>query len=130
MVDDWFERELVSGLSGLVALRLDGAPAADAITLTLDIWLVALKKSQRWDEHQDTTRIRSAFETLFASCERWPAPARLIRELPARIESSASPKPTLTDEQRANGRQKISEILNGLKHRTTKPQTDMEQEQP
>ncbi|WP_072450777.1 MULTISPECIES: hypothetical protein [Pseudomonas] len=126
MADDWLEREVIAGLMGLVALRLDGAPAADAITLTLDIWLVALKKAQRWNEEQDSGRVKSAFETLFANCERWPAPASLIRELPVRQGQQTLPKPALTDQQRANGRRRIGEILDGLKHGNTKLKTNME----
>lgn len=127
MVDDWLQREVIAGLMGLVALRLDGAPAADAVTHTLDVWMVALRKAQRWDEKTDAVRIRSAFEALFASCERWPAPATLIRAIPGRPSLQAPPKPALTDLQRANGRMRISEIIDALKHRNTKPDTNMEQ---
>lgn len=115
MAEKWLEREVIAGLQGLVALRLDGAPAADAITHTLDIWLVALTKGRCWEEQQDAPRIRSAFSTLFATCERWPAPARLMRELPARKGPPALSRPAQTEEQRHNGRQKIAEILAGLK---------------
>lgn len=127
MADDWLQREVIAGLMGLVALRLDGAPAADAVTHTLDVWLVALRKARRWDEKTDAERIRSGFEALFASCERWPAPATLIREIPVRPSLQAPPKPVITDQQRANGRMRISEIIDALKHRNTKPDTNMEQ---
>lgn len=127
MVDDWLQREVIAGLSGLVALRLDGAPAADAVTHTLDVWMVALKKAQRWNEQTDVARVRSAFEALFASCERWPAPAALIREIPVRQSPPALPKPALTDQQRANGRRRIGEIIDALKHRSNTQDTNMEQ---
>jgi len=127
MADDWLQREVIAGLMGLVALRLDGAPAADAITHTLDVWMVALKKARRWSDETDGLRIRSAFETLFASCERWPAPATLIREIPVRQDQQALPKPALTDQQRADGRRRIGEIIDALKHRNTKHETNMEQ---
>lgn len=128
MADEWLEREVIAGLMGLVALRLDGAPAADAITHTLDIWLVALKKAQRWNEETDGVRVKAAFETLFASCERWPAPAALIRAIPLRQSQQALPKPALTEEQRANGRRRIGEILGALKYSNTKHGTNMEQD--
>ncbi|MFW9266483.1 hypothetical protein ACLK1G_04715 [Pseudomonas sp. NR3] len=127
MVDDWLEREVIAGLMGLVALRLDGAPAADAVTHTLDIWLVALKKAQRWNEETDRERVKAAFEMLFASCERWPAPAALIRMLPTRDLPRALPKPVLTNEQRANGRRRIGEIFEVLGRRITKHETNTEQ---
>jgi hypothetical protein len=128
MEGDWLQREVIAGLSGLVALRLDGAPAADAITHTLDIWLVALKKAQRWNEETDGARVKAAFETLFASCERWPAPAMLIRVIPVRQSQQALPNPALTEEQRANGRRRIGEILGALKYSNTKHETNMEQD--
>ena len=128
MEGEWLQREVIAGLSGLVALRLDGAPAADAITHTLDIWLVALNKAQRWNEETDGARVKSAFETLFASCERWPAPAMLIRAIPVRQSQQALPKPALTEEQRANGRRRIGEILGALKYSNTKHETNMEQD--
>lgn len=127
MEGEWLQREVIAGLSGLVALRLDGAPAADAITHTLDIWLVALKKAQRWSEETDGARIRAAFETLFASCERWPAPAAMIRAIPVRQHQQALPKPALTEEQRANGRRRIGEILGALKYSHIKYETNTEQ---
>lgn len=126
MADDWLTREVVAGLMGLVALRLDGAPPTDAITHTLDIWLVALKKRQRWSEDEDSRRLKAAFETLFATCERWPAPARLLQEMSPRIEKRALPRPALTDEQRASGRKQVNEILSGLKQRN-KISTNTEQ---
>jgi hypothetical protein len=127
MADDWLQREVIAGLMGLVALRLDGAPAADAVTHTLDVWIVALRKAQRWDEKTDAVRIRSGFEALFATCERWPVPATLIREIPVRPSLQAAPKPVITDQQRANGRMRINEIIDALKHRNTKSDTNMEQ---
>lgn len=126
MADDWLKREVVAGLMGLVALRLDGAPPGDAITHTLEVWLLALWKRQRWSEEQDAERIRSAFASLFANCERWPAPATLLQEMQPRFEKPALPRPALTDEQRAEGRKRVDQILNGLKQRNRIP-TNTEQ---
>ncbi|MEX5342993.1 hypothetical protein [Pseudomonas sp. I2] len=111
----WLEREVASGLMGLIALRLDGAPAADTVSSTLDIWLVALTKGREWEEHIDAARIRKAFEVLFATCERWPAPARLLRELPPRTPALALPKPKRTEEQIKTGNAALDGIISGMR---------------
>ena len=111
----WLEREVASGLMGLIALRLDGAPAADTVGATLDIWLVVLAKGREWDEHIDAERIRKAFQVLFSTCERWPAPARLLREMPARMPVPALPRPSRTDQQRQTGNDALDGIVSGMR---------------
>ena len=117
MVEKWLEREVASGLMALVALRLDGAPAADAITKTLDVWLVALSKGSKREEHVDAPRIRKAFETLFATCERWPAPAQLLREMPAPELPLQISKQKRTDAQIQTGNAALDQLTAKLKRR-------------
>lgn len=122
MAEKWLEREVAQGLMGLVALRLEGAPAADAINQMLDIWLEAIR-ARRWDEQRDAERIRAGFRVLFGTCERWPAPARLLSNLPPPKSTAGLPAPVLTDEQRNNGRRQLAEILQKLKPRLTPTQS-------
>ncbi|KTT63594.1 hypothetical protein NS383_18875 [Pseudomonas oryzihabitans] len=126
MAEKWLERAVIQGLQGLVALRLDGAPAADAITMTLDVWLVALGKGRSWEEERDVWRIQAAFSTLFATCERWPAPAALLRQLPPPKGWATLPKPAVSEEQRINGRRHIADITARLKGLA--PTTETEQQ--
>jgi len=126
VVEEWLERAVVQGLKGLVALRLDGAPAADAITMTLDVWLVALERGRSWEEDRDAWRIQAAFSTLFATCERWPAPAALLRQMPPPKGWATLPKPEVSEAQRINGRRHIADITARLKGLA--PTTETEQQ--
>lgn len=129
MAEKWFERAILAGFQGLVTLRLDGAPPADAVTMTLDIWLIALTKNRQWDEEQDAERIRQTFESLFASCERWPSPARFLRDLKPRKQPLLLPKPERTADQLKSGNAALDNIVAKLKGRSdarriTAPKTD------
>jgi hypothetical protein len=118
MTEKWFKRAILAGFQGLVTLRLDGAPPADAVTLTLDIWLVALTKNRQWDEAQDAERIKETFESLFASCERWPSPARFLRDLKPRKQPLMLPKPVRSADGLKSGNAALDRIVAVLKGRS------------
>lgn len=118
MNNSWLKREIAKGVTGLLALRLDGAPAADAATKTADIWLVAMTKGREWDEKQDAPRIAKAFETLFANCERWPPPALLLRELPIQPVEQRYIKQQRTEKQIQTGNKALDQIMSGMKRRS------------
>lgn len=117
MGNGWLKREIAKGVTGLLALRLDGAPAADAATKTADIWLVAMTKGREWNEEQDAPRIAKAFETLFANCERWPPPALLLRELPIQPVEQRYIKQKRTEEQIRTGNEALDQLMAGMKRR-------------
>ncbi|MBH3449170.1 hypothetical protein I5S84_09955 [Pseudomonas putida] len=117
MTEKWFKRAIVAGFQGLVTLRLDGAPPADAVAMTLDIWLVALTKNRQWDEQEDAERIRQTFESLFASCERWPSPARFLRDLKPRKQPLMLPRPERSQAQVERGQASLKDIVDALKGR-------------
>lgn len=117
MGNGWLKREIAKGVTGLLALRLDGAPAADAATKTADIWLVAMTKGREWNEERDASRIAKAFETLFANCERWPPPALLLRELPTQPVEQHYIKQKRTEEQIRTGNEALDQLMAGMKRR-------------
>jgi hypothetical protein len=100
MAADWLTREVAQGHQALIVLRLEGCPAADTVGAVLDVWLVALRARQAWDEERDAPRIRQAFALLAGRVSRWPAPAALLESLPALPPVVALPKPG-PDKQRA-----------------------------
>lgn len=101
MADKWLEREVARGLQGLVALRLAGAPAEDSVTLTLDIWLSAIDGGPWiWEEAADAPRIRSAFQTLYRICDRWPPPKVFFDHIPPRPPLMELPPPQISEAQR------------------------------
>lgn len=81
----WLNNLVIEGLQLLLVLRLQNAPAADAVVATATAWqLVLWHCGITWCEDTDTPRVRAAFRGLAKHADRWPAPAHLLRELPPR----------------------------------------------
>lgn len=115
MVEKWLEREVARGLQGLIALRLAGAPADDSVTLTLDVWLVAVGSLPVcWNEQLDVERVRRAFRTLYRICDRWPPPKVFLDNLGNRDPPKALPAPPIHPEIREKNRAKLREIMENL----------------
>lgn len=112
----WIEREMLSGLQGLIVLRLAGSPPEDSINQVADIWLAAIeRRTAGWSEEPDARRIKEAFKALFAKAEKWPAPADFIKEIPERIQLPMLPRPRLTPEERAKSKKHIDALRKQLK---------------
>ena len=79
---DWFRGAIVDGVTMLMALRLEGAPALDTIKPTGAVWIRSLWRKRWWHQERDLPRIELGFDYLCASFERWPAPVHLLRALP------------------------------------------------
>lgn len=119
-VEQWIEREIARGLQGLVALRLPGAPAEDAITLTLDVWLAAVAPRARdWREPTDAPRLREGFAVLFGTVREWPAPRAWLDAMPARAPLPALPPPPMSTAERARNRLRIRRLLESLTRKMT-----------
>ena len=122
MAADWLTREIGRGLQALIVLRLEGAPAADAVGPLLDVWVTALSRRRQWSETRDAPRIRHGFALLAGRMTRWPAPAHLIESLPEPEQQTALPRPArLTDVGREE-LEKIRELAASALRRMPEPE--------
>ena len=100
-MSDWMSREIVEGLQALLALRLSGAPAADTVVLTANIWERAFERrlGSNAIEAIDAPRIREGFLVQFPKLREWPAPADIIESMPPRPPRAALLEPQVSPEQ-------------------------------
>ncbi len=118
MAADWMMREVAAGLQRLVAIALPGQPPAETIALTAAAWCEALEACAiAWDERLDAPRLQAAFRLLLREAERWPAPAQLLRALPARPEPAKLPPPPMSAERRKMARERLADIVRRLRSR-------------
>ncbi|RRD90089.1 hypothetical protein [Conchiformibius steedae] len=104
---------LVECLQYTLTLRLDYAPAADAIEGTMMAWQTTFDNLPwAWDEERDSQRLKQAFATFWANAERFPTPRLIIDSLPP------VPPPTVkllphkpTPEQMAANRNRLQQLL-------------------
>lgn len=95
---DWLKDSIINGMQGLLALRLESAPAVDTIQATALVWLKVFEsRNIAWDESADRERIRDAFRTLAAICKRWPSPADFFENLPKRKQALKLTPPVSTE---------------------------------
>jgi hypothetical protein len=108
----WIRREIKSGLQALVALGLEGQPAAEVLPRTADIWLKALQRANigLTIEEIDAPRLRSAFESLFVRVVRWPPVAEYIKHIPPRPVRKSVPAPPISDEDERKAKAALAQI--------------------
>lgn len=109
--------ELASGLQTLLALGLQGRPAADSVAATLAMWEKSLCQGRAWDEVADKGRLKTAFDTLAASATQFPAPAELTPRLPPRSEPLKLERKLTADEwvaQKAKAGSHLAELSGTL----------------
>lgn len=89
------QEAVYDGLTGLMALRLRGSPAAENVEKTAKIWLAVMgSRPISWDAELDLDRIQRAFVELAATIDRWPAPADFMAVLPPRKPRLSLASPT------------------------------------
>ncbi len=91
--DKWFSAVIAEGLQRLAAMRLASTPADEGLELACAVWIDTLWHRRAWHEDPDATRLRQAFTALAGHARRWPAPADLLDQLPAKPQRPALPKP-------------------------------------
>ena len=91
--EPWFSRVIAEGLQRLAAMHLAAAPTAASLDLACAVWIDTLWHRRAWHEDLDAARLRQAFMALGGSTRRWPAPADLLDQLPAKPQLPALPKP-------------------------------------
>lgn len=108
----WFRDEIAQGLARLVVLRLQNAPWEDDIAYTQQAWVDTLwAKPIGWDADLDTRRLRTAFQRLAGSVNRWPAPRQLIEAMPERLQRPRLGKPTMSESQRLKNRDRLQRLM-------------------
>ncbi|MDW7643431.1 MAG: hypothetical protein SCI25_00150 [Desulfuromonadales bacterium] len=117
-MSSWLRREVKDGLQALVALGLEGQPAAEVLPRTADIWLRAMQKANigMSIETVDAPRVRAGFENLFPLLRRWPSPAQLIEQVPDRPKRQSLPPAPRSEGEEAEAKAKaaLTDIYKGL----------------
>lgn len=114
--DHWLIDEVARGFKKLLLLRLDGAPAAELVAMTAELWVDAI--GHGLNAEQDAGRIRQGFTQLLIKSKRWPQPVELLGVLPTRMKApsrSAAMEAPPSDEAHARGVAAFEEIMESLK---------------
>lgn len=114
-VPDWFARQISRGLAALLALRLEGHPAADTVDIVRKVWAQALWPTRAWDEQADSARLGEAFRRIVQYETRWPAPATLLRHLPVRAPQPQLPPPRPNPDRLRELRARLAGLQRKLK---------------
>lgn len=114
--DHWLFDEIARGFKKLLLLRLDGAPAAELVAMTAELWVDTI--GYGLNEEQDRERIETGFRLLAGKIKRWPQPVELTQILPTRMKApsrSADMEAPISEETHARGVAAFEEILETLK---------------
>jgi len=111
---DWLRGRIADGLAALVALGLDGAPGADVIRRTADVWHHVM--AGRCDiEAVDAPRVEAAFSGLIQVAGKWPEPKAIWAHMPRRPAAHALPEtPPRSEEETQRGLARAREIQRKL----------------
>jgi len=114
--DHWLFMEISRGFQKLLVMRMDGAPAAEVVAMTAELWVDT--SGYGLNEEQDAERIRHGFALLQRKIKRWPQPVELLDILPTRMKApsrSATMEAPISNEAHAKGVAAFDEILEKLK---------------
>jgi hypothetical protein len=115
----WFEDEILDGLSMVFVLGLPNTPAAESIELTAQAWQVTLwNMPTGWVQDADVWRMKKAFVQLMGRLERFPTPKQFYELLTAieRKQVTQIGSAKISDEERAANAERFKhEIRRALK---------------
>lgn len=94
---DWLRGLIADGLAALVAMSLDGAPGADVICRTADVWHHVMAGSCNV-ETIDSQRVKAAFSGLLKNVDSWPEPKAIWAHMPRRPQQERLPEPQRSEE--------------------------------
>jgi hypothetical protein len=106
---DWLRALIADGLSALLAGGYDGAPGADTITLTADVWHHVLATGCN-SETLDATRVKQGFSGLLKTAQKWPEPKAMFAQMPARIRREKLDAPPPSANQVAEGKRFFADM--------------------
>ena len=110
--DLWLRQEIGMAFQQMICLALDGAPAAEMLPLTAEMWVMTIGFGMV--ETLDRQRVRDGFRQLYRKLKRWPQPVELTDILPGRPKRTALMEPGLSDADYAEGKRKLQEIMDML----------------
>ena len=110
--DFWLRQEIGMAFQQMVCLALAGAPAAEMLPLTAEMWVMTIGFGLT--EELDRQRIRDGFMQLYRKLKKWPQPVELTDMLPGRPKRTALPEPPISEADRAEGRRKLQDIMDML----------------
>ena len=110
--DLWLRQEIGMAFQQMICLALDGAPAAEMMPLTAEMWVMTIGFGMV--EELDRQRVRDGFRQLYRTLKRWPQPVELTAVLPGRPKRSALPEPQISETDHAEQSRKLQEIMDML----------------
>jgi len=123
--NQWLKETIARGFQRLVALGVGNPPKTeDDMRVRVEMWVDIISDALgNPTKELDQWRLVDAFKRLFRECEFFPVPAHLIKAMPPRKTPRAPELEYLnfprTNEEKAEGRRKIREILSAIGENVT-----------
>jgi hypothetical protein len=113
--EKWLRQEIGMAFQQMVCLALDGAPAAEMLPLTAEMWVQVVGFGLT--EELDRVRIRAGFNQLYRKLKKWPMPTELTDILPARPKRAKLSEPERSETDYAEGSRKFQDIMDTLNNK-------------
>jgi len=110
--DAWLRQEIGMAFQQMICLALDGAPAAEMLPLTAEMWVMTIGFGMI--EDLDRQRVRDGFMQLYRKLKKWPQPVELTDVLPARPKRAALAEPQISEADHAEQSRKLQDIMDKL----------------